>query len=65
MASAKSDLMETLNPTDPVLHIGKVEHTRGSDIILGCSHSTRITKLKDIAEKELSSKDDVRVLKSI
>lgn len=64
MASTKSDLMQTLNPADLDFHIGKVEHTRDGGIILGCSHSDGIAKLKDIAQKELSSKYDVRVLKS-
>lgn len=53
--------MQILNPTDLDIHIGKAEHTRDGSIILGSLHPDETAKLKNIAEKKLSSKYDVRV----
>lgn len=50
------DLLQVMNPIDVNVQIGNIKQTRDGGVILGCSHPDGISKLKEIADKELSSK---------
>lgn len=57
--------MQILNPAVLDIHFGKLEHIRDGSIVLVCSQTHELTKLKNIAEKQFSQMMlEVRVLKS-
>lgn len=64
-SSTKADLLQVMNPANLNAQIGKVKHTRDGGIVLGSSQSDTISHLKEIVEKELSSKYEVHQLKNI
>lgn len=60
----KYDLMHAVNPVNSDILIENVKHTRDGGVVLECSEPVALNKLKAIADKELSDKYDIHLLKS-